>query len=156
MITGREPLLPQCVRLKAELALSCPHHLAVCERRGNENTVCDLWSAEVKGNLQRCQFLRGRKSNHGSTKHVISSGSKILLHIERIKNLFLTRDGLKASLSHSSPHTEKKECSVLLMSFSLFLTSLIDLFAHVAGEKIHEIGNLFTLARCRTFHSLSD
>lgn len=86
----------------------------------------------------------------------IPKEAKILFYTERIKTLFLTRDGLKASLSHSSPHIERKERPVLLMIFSLFLTSLIDLFANVVGEKIHKTGYLFTLSRCRTFHSFSD
>ena len=110
----------------------------------------------VKGIFWKCPFLRGGKSNNGNICHLISSGSQTLFHIKRIKNLFLTKVGLKASLSHSSPHIERKECSVLLMIFSLFLTTLIDLFASVVGEKIYETGCLVTLPRYRTFHFLSE
>lgn len=63
----------------------------------------------------------GEKSNCGGVQHLISSGSKMVCHVGRTKSPSLTKRWPESLLAHNSPHSERKECSVLLMIFFLFL-----------------------------------
>lgn len=104
--------------------------------RNTEMRTFRFLSAEGKGIFWRCWFLRGReKTNSGGVQHLISSGSKILFRIEKIKSLPGQQMTWSLFITQFLPHWQERVLSFIDYFLSFSVTPFIDLPANVVERK---------------------